>query len=223
MKQFNGKKGGFGGPRKEGTRFDRPRQFGGNDYQSAPRPSAGYAPRRESSGGAGGYGKPRGFGGDAKMFDATCSQCGDACQVPFRPVSGKPVLCKSCFVPNDRFAGNDRSSGNDRFAPRNDYKQKSFEAPARTIGSAGSSVGMVIKQLEALNNKLDRLIRTLEKQSSGATATAEIDVESVLSELAQVEPTEKSAKKKSKKVDTVGAQIAADKPKAKAGKKPSKK
>jgi CxxC-x17-CxxC domain-containing protein len=27
----------------------------------------------------------------------TCSQCGEATTVPFKPTQGRPVLCRSCF------------------------------------------------------------------------------------------------------------------------------
>jgi CxxC-x17-CxxC domain-containing protein len=30
--------------------------------------------------------------------DAICSACGVATTLPFKPVSGKPVFCRSCFV-----------------------------------------------------------------------------------------------------------------------------
>lgn len=40
-------------------------------------------------------------GGQREMHDAVCAQCGQACQVPFKPrpveEGGKPVLCKACF------------------------------------------------------------------------------------------------------------------------------
>lgn len=36
--------------------------------------------------------------GPRQMYDATCAQCGQACQVPFEPrEGGKPVLCLTCF------------------------------------------------------------------------------------------------------------------------------
>ena len=38
-----------------------------------------------------------GFGGPRKMFDITCSDCGQPGQVPFEPTSGKPVYCRNCF------------------------------------------------------------------------------------------------------------------------------
>ncbi|MFA6553716.1 MAG: CxxC-x17-CxxC domain-containing protein [Patescibacteria group bacterium] len=34
---------------------------------------------------------------DRRMFSATCDECGNPCEVPFRPTDGKPVYCKSCF------------------------------------------------------------------------------------------------------------------------------
>jgi CxxC-x17-CxxC domain-containing protein len=60
------------------------------------------AARGSDSGG--GYSSDRsgGYGGGAsrgprEMFAATCSACGQETQVPFRPTSGKPVYCSSCF------------------------------------------------------------------------------------------------------------------------------
>ncbi|OGJ60167.1 zinc-binding protein [Candidatus Peribacteria bacterium RIFCSPHIGHO2_01_FULL_51_9] len=35
--------------------------------------------------------------GPRELHDAVCSQCGVQCQVPFKPVGDKPVLCKECF------------------------------------------------------------------------------------------------------------------------------
>ena len=32
-----------------------------------------------------------------QMFDATCANCGAACQVPFEPHSDRPVYCSECF------------------------------------------------------------------------------------------------------------------------------
>ena len=43
-------------------------------------------------GGGGGYER-----GPREMFPATCSNCGKSTEVPFRPTSGKPVLCGDCF------------------------------------------------------------------------------------------------------------------------------
>nr|WP_255668574.1 CxxC-x17-CxxC domain-containing protein [Methanocella sp. CWC-04] len=37
------------------------------------------------------------------MHKATCSDCGNECQVPFRPNGSKPVYCNDCF-PKHRVA-----------------------------------------------------------------------------------------------------------------------
>lgn len=34
---------------------------------------------------------------EKKMFSATCKECGERCEVPFKPVAGKTVLCDNCF------------------------------------------------------------------------------------------------------------------------------
>lgn len=70
--------------------------------------------KRFGGGGSGKFGGG-GFGRDAgrpQMFRATCGECGDSCEVPFRPNGKKPVLCRDCFSAS----GGD--AGGSRFAPR---------------------------------------------------------------------------------------------------------
>ena len=43
-------------------------------------------------------GGPRKDFGPREMFKATCAECGQECEVPFRPKEGKPVYCKSCYA-----------------------------------------------------------------------------------------------------------------------------
>ena len=33
-----------------------------------------------------------------QMHKATCSDCGNECEVPFKPTEGKPVRCRDCFA-----------------------------------------------------------------------------------------------------------------------------
>ncbi len=70
-------------------------------------------------------------GGRPTMHRATCSDCGDSCEVPFKPTGSKPIFCSDCFGKQDsagrgntgrdsgrsnRFGGDrrDRSSREDR-------------------------------------------------------------------------------------------------------------
>ena len=41
--------------------------------------------------------------GPREMHKATCSECGEECEVPFKPTEGKPVYCKECYRKRRRF------------------------------------------------------------------------------------------------------------------------
>lgn len=51
--------------------------------------------------GRGGFGGGRRFSGPREpreMHKATCSNCQKDCEVPFKPMDGKPVYCKECYM-----------------------------------------------------------------------------------------------------------------------------
>jgi CxxC-x17-CxxC domain-containing protein len=53
----------------------------------------GFRPRN-----GGGF-RPRGnFGGPREMHKATCSACGKETEVPFKPIEGRPVYCRDCYM-----------------------------------------------------------------------------------------------------------------------------
>ena len=68
-----------------------------------------HKPEPRSGGGrfggrSGGYGGDRGgsrFGRrddrPREMFDAKCGDCGNDCQIPFKPKEDRPVYCRECF------------------------------------------------------------------------------------------------------------------------------
>ncbi len=78
---------------------------------------------------------------DKKMFDALCSNCGNNCQVPFRPIGGKPVFCNKCFDKGDNVV-------NKNFVVKSD-------------NSGGKNMEQFKEQLEMLNIKLDRILREI--------------------------------------------------------------
>lgn len=55
----------------------------------------GYDDRGPPRGGGGGGGFGR--GPPREMHDTTCSDCGKATQVPFKPTEGRPVYCRDCY------------------------------------------------------------------------------------------------------------------------------
>jgi CxxC-x17-CxxC domain-containing protein len=71
---------------------------------SGNRANAGNATSSGSGGGGrGGYGRGGGGGGRGyssgprQMFPATCAQCGQPTEVPFKPSGSRPVYCRDCF------------------------------------------------------------------------------------------------------------------------------
>lgn len=46
---------------------------------------------RSQRGGLGAQREPR------ELHDAVCSTCGSPTQVPFKPISGRPIYCRPCF------------------------------------------------------------------------------------------------------------------------------
>ena len=53
-----------------------------------------FGQRSGGNSGGGGFGRSQ---GPRELFDATCSECGAACKVPFKPTEGKPVYCRECY------------------------------------------------------------------------------------------------------------------------------
>lgn len=63
---------------------------------------------------------------DRKMgkmrYKAVCTECGQACDVPFKPSGGRPVFCSDCF---------ERQQGKSSFEPRS-KKSGDFRKPPAT-------------------------------------------------------------------------------------------
>lgn len=94
----------------------------------------------------GGAPRGRGFSSDrggarSMLFPATCGNCGNHCEVPFRPNGKKPVLCKNCF-----------SRDND-FEPKFNKRQES----GRPVSHDDTS-----SQLRIINGKLDTILKAIE-------------------------------------------------------------
>ncbi|MCK4522336.1 MAG: hypothetical protein KAU20_07225 [Nanoarchaeota archaeon] len=47
---------------------------------------------------------------DIEMTKVICSECGEECEVPFKPTSTKPVYCNDCFA---KKGGSNKNSSKD--------------------------------------------------------------------------------------------------------------
>lgn len=81
--------------------------------------------------------------GDKRLFKAVCADCGQSCEVPFQPTSGKPVFCNNCFGKMDKTKNHDAS--------RHDHHDH-HNTDSQNISS---------EQFATLNSKLDKILQAL--------------------------------------------------------------
>jgi len=117
-----------------------------------------------------------GRGADRQMFKATCSNCGKECEVPFKPTGGKPVYCRDCFAAM-------RSS---------DSRRPSFD------NNRSSSYPQYKEQFEALNAKLDKILKLLspEKPAEAPKVVTESQVKEESKSVENVKPVKKKTRAK---------------------------
>ena len=154
MTDFN-KRGGAG---SYGARGGKPSFGGGRDRKPFGKP--GFAKKS--------WGDKSRSDAPFTLHKATCAECSKTCEVPFRPISGKPVYCKDCFNPA---GGSFREGGRseDRF-PKKDFKPRAEYTPRSEGGAPNSDA--VMKQLEVLNTKIEALTRAVESLSTAKTVEA---------------------------------------------------
>lgn len=116
------------------------------------------------------------------LYKANCSKCGNECEVPFRPVNGKPVFCRNCFVKTGDT--DTRGRAGDRF-PKRDFKSHDSMPHFGAVKSDGA----VLKQLEILNGKLDQIILTIGAMKTTTPAVKESLTEAVATTTAETTPT----------------------------------
>lgn len=100
-------------------------------------------------------GRSRGGRSDRReMYSAKCDECGNRCELPFRPSSNKPVYCSECFE--------DKGEGR---GSRNSMDEKNLE--------------QLEERLEDLEEKIDKILYILDppvrvKLPDGTESTVKI-------------------------------------------------
>lgn len=145
------------------------------------------------------FGGGKSFGGGGKdgqkeMHAATCSTCGTACEVPFRPAGDRPIYCRNCFGGKSEAPRGDFNRRDDKrsFEPRR--QAPSFNAHNSQVPRPQGDVRIdeLKRQIDAVHNKLDVVVKMIEKLSVPAAVTVE--------EAAPEAPVKKAVKaKKAKK------------------------
>ena len=115
---------------------------------------------RRDSGGGRSFDRPR------EMTKVTCSNCGKETEVPFKPTGDRPVYCRECFA---KMGGPE---------PRRSFDRNDSRPPFRRPEENRSQAPNNNAQLDAINSKLDQLIKLLTpSQSSGQAPKEEVKSE----------------------------------------------
>jgi len=106
---------------------------------------------RGGSGGGRGFDRP-------EMHKATCHDCGNTCEVPFRPNGSRPIFCSNCFK---------KDEGRDSRGFGGDSRRPSFDSKPsyRTENAAPQqNVDIYKEQFKTINAKLDAILKVLAPQ-----------------------------------------------------------
>jgi len=149
----------------------------------------------------GGFGGRSSFGSgrsseNRQMHTATCSECGEECQVPFKPTGEKPVFCSACFEKQGnggrpiRFTGErherrdrSRSENREMFSAICDKCGEECQVPFRPTpgkpifcdncfektsdrNGKSSANTEILEQIKILNDKFDKLMDILTPNAS---------------------------------------------------------
>ena len=176
-----------------------------------------------------------------EMHHAVCAECGNDCEVPFRPSGDKPVYCSDCFSKQhderggsrdfDRRDGGRRDGGRREFGGRDggrdsgrrDMHQATCTACGQTcevpfrptgdkaiycdacfgkIGKGGAKKGENYgEQFNALNAKLDKLIRFLMPKEAAPAKEEKVAEKKPAKKTAEKKAEVKEEKKEDKKED----------------------
>ena len=152
------------------------------------RPSGGRDDRR--SGGGRSFGN-RSFGGgrdnsDRTMHQAVCDECGQDCEVPFKPSSGKPIYCNACF---SKSKGRDGARDSGRSEQRFDSRP-SFDSNHSTNNNQSKL------QLDSINMKLDQILKILKSVPEPKSEIKAKEVKAEAIKKVVEKPAKKVAKKK---------------------------
>jgi CxxC-x17-CxxC domain-containing protein len=148
-------------------RFTRDSKPGGFSRDGSSRPGFG---------GDRGGSRPRdsrGFDAPKELFKTSCSKCRTMCEVPFRPNGTKPVYCKDCFVRDDGYAPKDSYGSKGAYGKKPYVNERS--APRPQAVAEDPRISTILKELQALNTKLETLSAQLQSSAYASILNASLD------------------------------------------------
>jgi len=123
------------------------------------------------------FSRPASHSQEREMFDAVCDECGEKCEIPFKPSNDKPIFCSTCF--------SKKNEGNSRVS-RGANKNNSFE-----------------DQFQAINKKLDEILQTLSSTKTKKVVKKELPKEKTVKKKVSPKKSKKEVLKKITKKKTI--------------------
>ena len=129
--------------------------------------------------------------GEVVMSKATCSECSNVCEVPFKPNGERPVFCSNCFMSkrDGTFEKKDERRGNIRENDRRE-RRDSYSTPSANVSSGANSpveISDLKKQIKDLNTKIDSLANVVDKfmvsQASASISAKAPEIKAVVKEV----------------------------------------
>ena len=166
--------------------------------------------------------------GRPPLHDAVCIECGKDCKVPFRPSGSKPVYCSECFETKGG-GGDNRSNQRGSFRPsfggrdsgRPSFGGRDSGRPPRQGNSSGPDFSKLTKNIEVLNNKLDRIISLLAKNEVKPAKKKSGGVADMVASLKKSEADLASSKSKKTNKSKIEVKVKAKSKKPKKASKPA--
>ena len=101
----------------------------------------------------GGFSRPQ-----TTMYPATCAQCGNSTEVPFRPDGQRPVYCRDCL------------GGNKAPTPSREIRKPVFRSPA-PAASAPVRPAATDPRIDAMTGQLAKILVKLDQILLGMAVT----------------------------------------------------
>ena len=141
------------------------------------------------------FGRPK--SDERQMYDAVCANCGNNCQIPFRPSPGRDVFCSRCFEKNE---------GSESRRP----ERRAFDKPSfnrKDSRSRTNDAPNYKAQFEALNAKMDKILNLLTPTPVKVAPSESIIDKNVIEEIVEKvkENKTKTAEEKPKKAKVLTA------------------
>ena len=122
-----------------------------------------------------------------EMYKAVCDECGNDCEVPFKPSGDKPIYCSDCFEK--------KNAGTSKRSNRRDFGRSDF-------GKRDDTNRQILEQVSSLNIKLDRILKVIEGSVEKAQDSKKTKVKKVVKKVDsknEKNETKKVRKKEAKK------------------------